>query len=58
MDNENITINIGINTTELNQKLDESIKKANRLKQLLEEIVILTSSLGGTVINNFTSNKD
>jgi hypothetical protein len=58
MNNENNTINIGVDTVELNQKLDESIKKANRLKQLLEEIVILTSSLGGTVINNFTSNKD
>ncbi len=58
MNEEKVTINIGTDTTELNQKLDESIKKANRLKQLLEEIVILTSSLGGTVINNFTSNKD
>lgn len=58
MNEEKVTINIGVDTVELNQKLDESIKKANRLKQLLEEIVILTSSLGGTVINNFTSNKD
>ena len=38
MNNENNTINIGVDT--------------------VEEIVILTSSLGGTVINNFTSNKD
>lgn len=33
MNEEKVTINIGTDTTELNQKLDESIKKATELME-------------------------
>lgn len=36
MNEEKVTINIGTDTTELNQKLDESIKKATELMELLQ----------------------
>ena len=36
MGEEKVTIKIGVDTTELNQKLDESIKKATELMELLQ----------------------
>ena len=40
MNEEKVTINIGTDTTELNQKLDESIKKATELMELLQQLGI------------------
>ena len=38
MGEEKVTIKIGVDTTELNQKLDESIKKATELMELLQQL--------------------
>ena len=40
MGEEKVTIKIGVDTTELNQKLDESIKKATELMELLQQLGI------------------
>lgn len=45
MSEEKVTIKIGVDTTELNQKLDEFIKKVSRSKELLEEATQIINSL-------------
>ena len=52
MNEEKVTINIGTDTTELNQKLDESIKKATELMELLQQLGITPLLKINTPYNN------
>lgn len=52
MNEEKVTINIGTDTTELNQKLDESIKKATELMELLQQLGITPLLKNNAPYNN------
>lgn len=52
MGEEKVTIKIGVDTTELNQKLDESIKKATELMELLQQLGITPLLKINTPYNN------
>ena len=55
MNEEKVTINIGTDTTELNQKLDESIKKASeRIEHIFARLIYVHPKV--EYLNNYSHN--